>query len=130
MTPVSHSVEECIKSEGVSTDTLKDLKPFYELLEKLSSTTSKNTHYDRLDEWSTVVYGYVHGMLNKYKFVNGGMNQNPDAKFWWKVYAVVSNVIYSPNLKSMTTPHHSSAWERNEALKLDIKSIIDILGVE
>ncbi|MEK6828999.1 MAG: hypothetical protein AABY15_02650 [Nanoarchaeota archaeon] len=125
----SHSVEECLIHQGTSEDCLKDLIPFKELLDSMESTASKKTHYDRLSEWSDKAYGYVHDMLKKRGFVSGDMEANankPDAGFWWKVYGIVSSVCYSSNLKqtALVATHHTSAYDRNEALRKDIDVII------
>jgi len=125
----SYSVEKCLNHEGVSEKCLSDLIPFKELLDSLEPTASKNTHYDRLDEWSDKVYEYVHDMLKKHGFVNGNMEANakiPDAGFWWKIYGVVSDVCYSSNLNktALVATHHTSAYDRNEALRKDVDVII------
>jgi len=130
---IGYRVEEALKPE-VGQQAFDDLTTYLELLESLRDTASKQTHYDKLDEWSDVVYGFVHDKLNEYGFINGGTamgkKQPRDAEFWWKIYAVVSGVIYSPNLISRTAHHHSSAWERNEALIADITDIIELKSEE
>jgi hypothetical protein len=112
---------------AVSIDALTDLQDFKLLVEKLRITASKKTHYQDLDKWSNEVHEYVGNMLKKYGFVNGNPEANaliPDVSFWWNIYCLLSNVIYSPHLVSEVSSHHSSAFERNEAL---IKEIDDIL---
>ena len=128
----SYSVFKCIEAGPVSEKVMTDLKKFYEFVDNQTSTASKHTHYYDLDKWSDLIFSYVNKMLNKYKFVNGGramgIEQNPEANFWWMIYSVVSNVIYSPHLKTTVVSHHSSAFERNEALKLEITDIINGLN--
>lgn len=128
-TRFSYSVLETINAlPNASLDAVTDLQYFVGVLEKLRETASKKTHYGDLNLWSDAAFGYVHDMLKKHKFVSGDPEANallPDATFWWKVYSIVSNVIYSPHLKSEVAYHHSSAYERNEAL---IKEIEDVLS--
>ena len=123
---ISYPVEQCLSLPACEF-AYNDLKPFYELLERLSHAACKYYFYEGLEVWSGHVYEYVRKMLDKYKFVSGGQFQNADAEFWFGIYKVVSDVCYSPNLKTKTSIHQSSAWERNEALKADIKILIDNL---
>lgn len=123
----SHSVEICLSHEGASDSCLKDMTPFKDLLDELDVTASKSTHYHKLDEWTSQVFGYVQEMLKKYDFKNGQPEvneKNPDASFWWKIYSVVSNVIYSTHLETKVSSHHSSAHDRNSALIKDVDVII------
>ena len=132
-TRMSYSVLETINAlSNASLDAVTDLQYFVGVLEKLRKTASKRTHYGDLNLWSNAVFGYVHDMLKKHKFVNGDPEANtllPDAMFWWKVYSIVSNVIYSPHLKSEVAYHHSSAYERNEALILEINDVLSSITI-
>ena len=125
---IAYRVQEAMKT-SVGLDAFQELTEFMELLRSLSETASKETHYHKLDEWSDAVYGFVHKKLDEHGFINGGAamgkEQPRDAEFWWKVYAIVGSVIYSPNLNSVTEYHHSSAWERNEALLADVSDLIE-----
>ena len=129
-----HRVQETIdNSENVSEKCKQDLLVYLQHINDLSKTASKYTHYDKLNEWSESAYGFIHKMLKKYKFVNGNPEANaklPDASFWWNIYGVISNIHYSPNLQTKVAAHHSSAWERNEALRLDIEYIINTLNIK
>lgn len=124
----SHSAQEARKVIGnASKEAVDDLRLFKTLIEGLSETASKKTHYQDLDKWDHSVYEYLHEMLKKYGFVNGNPDANaliPDANFWWKIYGVVSSVIYSPHLKSEVSSHHSSAFERNSALVFEITDVL------
>lgn len=124
----SYRVQECIKSiKHASMEAIDDFYVFKDHVNALQATASKYTHYEKLDEWSHAVYDFVHKMLKKYKFVNGDVEankKNPDATFWWDVYAMIGSVIYSPHLKSVTAAHHSSAAERNAALLLEIEDVL------
>jgi hypothetical protein len=124
----SYRVREAIATE-VGLDAFQELTEFLELLRGLSKTASKQTHYHKLDEWSDAVYGFVHKKLEEHGFINAaplkGLEQPRDAEFWWKVYAIVGSVCYSPHLKTQVAWHHSSAWERNEALMADISDLIE-----
>lgn len=96
----------------------------------MTDKACKGTHYEKLNDWSDPTFQFVHDMLEKYGFKSGDMvgnEKNVDALFWWKIYDVVSNVIYSLNMKLtvLVAIHHSSAFDRNEALKKDIQVIID-----
>jgi len=121
----SYDMKECLDCVNVSNESLIDLSNYLNLINELSITASKNTHYEKLDEWSTLVYDYIHKMLNKYGFVQAVQEQNPDAEFWWCLYGLLSNIIYSPNLITEVSNHHSSAFERNEALKLDLEYLLN-----
>jgi hypothetical protein len=124
----SYSVQETRKVIGTaSRDAIADLGFFKKALEALRSIASKKTHYQDLEQWNHDVYEFLHAMLHKHGFVSGDPEANalkPDAIFWWKIYSVVSNVIYSPHMVTEVAVHHSSAFDRNEAL---IKEVEDIL---
>lgn len=133
-TRLSYSVLETINSlPEASIDAVNDLREFVDFLNALSNTASKKTHYHELNVWSNSAFNYVHNRLKKYGFVNGDPEanaKNPDATFWWKIYSIVSNVIYSPHLKSEVAYHHSSAFERNEALILEIKDVLSSITLK
>lgn len=121
-----------VEIECVSREAKDDLQGFYLLIKAQQSTASKNTHYDKLDDWSKPLYQYIHDMLRKYGFVNGDPEANkklPDALFWWGVYKCMNSVIYSTNLKTQVSSHHSSAWERNEVLMIEVPILAKIVGV-
>jgi hypothetical protein len=130
----SHRVQEIINnSENVSDKCKHDLLVYLNLINELSKTASKKTHYVNLEEWTSSAYGFIHKMLKKYKFVNGDPEANsklPNASFWWNIFWILSSIQYSPNLNTNVEPHHSSAWERNEALKLDIEYIVNALNIK
>ncbi len=128
---ISHLTKESIAYfEKVENKEVKeDLKLYYNLLQSLSSTASKKTHYDKLNEWSDKAYGFIHDMLKKYGFKNGQPEVNKlnnDASFWWAIYGVLSSICYSPYLETEVAIHHSSAWERNKAMIAEMKSLIDL----
>ena len=125
----SYSVNECLAHDQPSKECLDDLVSFKSFLDSMTDKASKETHYEKLNDWSDPIFQYVHSMLKKYGFKNGdpeANSKNVNASFWWKIYSVVSNVIYSTNLKPeiLVALHHSSAYDRNEALKKDIDIII------
>ena len=124
----SYSVQKCLEA-NTSKMSFNDLNTFLVRLQELDAKASKKTHYEKLDEWLDTVYDFLHKQLNKYGFINGGAamgkEQPTDAAFWWAVYNVMSSVIYSIHLKSVTEYHHSSAWERSQALMADIQDIIE-----
>jgi len=125
---ISNSLLECIEAVNVSSAAFDDLRAYEKWLVGLRETASKQTHYHRLSEWSDKSYGYIHKMLDKYGFINGGKDQNSDAGFWWKVYGLLGSVCYSPHLRTRVAPHHSSAWERNEAMITDINILIKTIA--
>ena len=115
---VSHSMLETLKLK-TSPESVEDLKLFIDLVETLRNRVSKQTHYHNLDEWTKPTFGFIHDMLKKYGFINGEpeINKlNKDATFWYGLNSVVSNITYSPLLETSVSLHHSSAFERNEAL--------------
>ena len=125
---ISQALQDCINCKNVSREAYVDVDQFLSFLEAQRDTASKITHYDRRSFWSDHVFGFVRNCLTKYGFVNAGaamgIKQNPNADFWWKIYGLISNVCYSANLRSKVANHHSSAWERNEALITDVKILI------
>lgn len=130
MTPrYSYSVRKVLETIKPSDACLQDLVVFKEIVDSLASSASKETHYHNLNQWSDQVYEFIHKMLDKYGFINGNVaanEKNVDASFWWKIYSVVGSLIYSPNLKPLVlvANHHSSAYDRNEALRKDLAIII------
>ena len=97
----------------------------------MRDTASKQTHYQNLDQWSGVVYGYIHKMLKKTGFKNGKPEENaknPSATLWWTIYGEVSSITYSQYLQTKVARHHSSAWERNEALIMELDDLIKLLA--
>lgn len=96
----------------------------------MRDTASKQTHYQNLDQWNDVVYGYIHKMLKKTGFKNGQSEENaknPSATLWWTIYGAVGSITYSHYLKTKVALHHSSAWERNEALIKELDDLTMIL---
>jgi len=128
MKQVSYSVEKCLKA-NVTVPGFNDLSVFLAELLELDKTASKQTHYEKLDDWLVPVYKLVRQRLKNFGFINGGaahgIKQPTDADFWFLVYGVVNNVCYSPNLETQVSHHHSSAWERSQALIKDIQDIIE-----
>lgn len=125
---VLEKMEDINLSEGDKSIFKTELKSFQELLNNLRSTASKKTHYQQLDEWTDIVYGRIRDYLNQHGFINAGaalgLNQPPLADMWWAIYSVKSSIIYSHFLQTEVSDHHSSAYERNEAL---IKEVDEIL---
>lgn len=122
-----HRTVKCVNSidKDLNPLVMIDLKKFSELLTEQVLVASKKTHYHRLDEWSDVVYGFVHKMLRVCKFKNGKKEQNINAAFWWSIYGLVSGVIHSPELPlSDVARHHTSAYDRNHALLGEVNHII------
>jgi len=96
----------------------------------LREVASKKTHYQELDQWSDAVFGYAHRMLKRTGFKNGRPEENaknPSATLWWAIYGVVGSIIHSQYLQTRVASHHSSAWERNEALIMELQDLDDLL---
>jgi len=97
----------------------------------MRDTASKKTHYQDLDEWSDVVFGYVHKMLKKTGFKNGRPEENaknPSTTLWWVIYGVVGSITHSQYLQTRVASHHSSAWECNEALIMELQDLTELLA--
>lgn len=77
---------------------------------------SKETHYNLLEEWSKPVYDFIRLHMEHAGFVNGCQNQNKTVMIWIAIYELVGKITYSSFLKSEVSPHHSSAYSRNNAL--------------
>lgn len=125
-----HSVKEIVMSfDKTAKESQQDFKEFFELVKEQSVNASKRTHYDRLNEWSKPIWDRIHFLLEKYGFKNGEREENqknPNVVFWCFVYEMFSNIIYSPNLKTQTAHHHSSAYERNEAMIFELSEVFRI----
>jgi hypothetical protein len=104
---------------------LQTLQNYITHLEHLGETASKGTHYHGLDEWFTPAGEFVHQALTDAGFKNGDKTYNeqyPGIQFWWHIYGLYTNVCYSRYLQTEVPNHHSSAFERNAALILDLKA--------
>jgi len=128
MKKVSYRVEKCLELQ-TSQESFDDLIIYFKTLQELDKTASKQTHYHELDKWMDPVYGFIHKQLKKYGFIEAaplkGLTQPMDAEFWWAMYSLIGSACYSIHLKSKAAHHHSSAWERNQALIGDIQDIIE-----
>ena len=121
--------ENAIKElPNISPSSIGKLREFFEFLQSLEKIASKNTHYDRLDDWNAHVDKFVHKALKEYGFKNGDAEHNdkhPDIRFWWYIYGIVGSIYLSPNLETAGERHHSSAYDRNMALEVEVKHILD-----
>lgn len=126
--PIFIRTQDCIDAlKTASEECVGDLHVYRNMVIEWQNTASKRTHYEELEEWSKPAYGFIHDMLHKYGFVNGNPEanaKNANASLWWSVYGLLSNIIYSPNLKSEVAYHHSSAFERNRALLAELNIIL------
>lgn len=128
----NHRIDEILEVKGASSEALNDIKDYLEIITSLSDTASKKTHYDNLNEWSTKAYDFIHLSLKKYGFANGQPEvnkKNPNALLWWNIYGMLSSITYSPNIRTEVSLHHSSAFERNEAMRMDLELLIKKLGI-
>jgi len=119
-------------TKGVSDLAVINLKELLELVRKSESTASKNYFYDKIDEWSDPLYDFISKTLKKFGFKNGNREYNdrfPDIVFWWEIYGLISSTIYSPNLQTKTENHHSSAYERNCVLEIELQYVLDSFEV-
>lgn len=116
-------IVESVQKENVN---MQDFKALTDMVNAAKSTASKQTHYHQLNEWSNPIWDHIHNMLKKTGFKNGEPEENAKnlkTQFWWSVYQLFSNIVYSPNLKTEVATHHSSAWERNEAFSIELSII-------
>jgi hypothetical protein len=121
------STLETKKIIGVSIEAKNDVHTLLELCYTLRSTASKKGSYDHLEDWTKPVYELHSRILHHYGFKNGDVEYNnsiPDIQYWWGIYGIINNIIYSPNLHTEYENHHSSAWERNEALIAELEFLI------
>lgn len=122
-----HGTRELIENTNPDHVELQDITKLKEMVKDSSLTASKKTHYHGLNDWSRPIWDYIHNMLDKHGFKNGNMEtnrKNPKASFWWSVYGIFGNIIYSPNLQTEVSTHHSSAWERNEAFNKELEILM------
>ncbi len=123
---------ECIEAgKNASLGAIEDAHKYLSLVQGWQGTASKRTHYTDLELWSEPAYEFIRKMLNKYGFINGNPEanaKNPNANFWWQIYCLLSNIVYSPNLVSEVAYHHSSAFERNRALMIELNILLSKLN--
>lgn len=115
-------------TDGVSELAVNKLEEFLQLVKEAGLTASKNYFYDRIDEWSDPLYDFISKTLKNFGFKNGNREYNdqfPDIVFWWEIYGIISSTIYSPNLQTQTQNHHSSAYERNCVLEIELQYVLD-----
>jgi hypothetical protein len=131
MLKLSHRAKRMIEHfsiNNVSKSIIDELKDFLSLCESL--TPSTKPRYHKLEEWSNPVNEFTSTMLKKHDFINGGKEQNPNARFWWILQGLINSALTTSihiDIKTEVSKHHASAHERNEALKLELKSIIEAL---
>lgn len=131
MEKLSHRTKKLVSSlENVPKKCLEDLVSFKEILVYLRETASKHTHYHKLDEWSNVVYKFIHDKLDENGFKNGdpeANDKNPGARFWWHIYGIMGGIHYSRHLNTQVANHHSSAFERNEAFIAEVDDVLSFV---
>lgn len=129
MNKISFRAEKAIKIlSNASMDAVSNIHKFKTFLECLRNTASKKTHYDNITDYLNPVYEYVHNELANFGFVTGEPEinkKNPDASLWWAIFGIVNSITFSPHLKTNVASHHASAYERNEALILELEVIIN-----
>lgn len=118
----SHNTEQAIEISNISLNCYHDLHMFALWLDYARDWASKETHYQNLDQWFKNINQCIHNNLNKYGFINGKGPTNNDSKLWWTIYQI--DPTTSPNLKTTVENHHSSAFERNEVMIIEIEKII------
>ena len=125
-----HGTKELIEKTNPSDVELQDIMELKEMVKNSFDTASKKTHYHNLDEWSKPIWNHIHEMLHKHGFISGDPEanlKNLKASFWWGIYKIFSNIIYSPNLVTEVSLHHSSAWERNQAFHKELEILMEAL---
>ena len=124
----SYLTDEALSVLNVPKVVFTQLEVFYNLLKESSLKASKNTHYDRLNEWSDPIYEFIRKEMYTSGFINGNVEktkEKPAAEFWWIIYQLISGIHYSPFLKTTVSNHHASAFERNEALLNEIEYVLN-----
>lgn len=119
---LSYKIEECLGLD-ITLNCYHDLCHFHQWLQEAKDWASKNTHYQQLEDWWNPYHKIISNNLDKYGFVNGNGAPNDGAKLWWFIYQ--TDPAWSPNLKTQVSNHHSSAWERNEVMILEIGYLCD-----
>ena len=112
----------------VSDEAKKDVQEFINYCIELRKTASTEYFYDHITEYNNSIQDFIHKELKKYGFKNGNVewcNSHPDIAYWWEIYKMIDWIIYSPNLHTKTENHHSSAYERNEALIVELQYLIN-----
>jgi len=102
----------------ISATCYKDLVQFQKYLESLSVSNESNWVSKDYDVWVKGCSDYTRKMMAKHQ------NFHADYEFWKHIYMLLTNIIYSPNLKTRYVTHDSTAFERNEALKYEIRYLV------
>lgn len=88
----------------------------------------KERAYSLKDAWMKVVGDFIREKLAKYGFKNGDVeynNQYPDIRYWFNIYSLFTNIIYSNYLPyEHVSNQHSSTWARNQALIKELEGLI------
>lgn len=125
-TLIFNNLMSVYQSNSVSNECIQDIVKFKTFLETLNP--SKDTHYDKLDDWSTLVYSFIRNLLNKYGFVNGKPEknkENSDGLFIFELYCAIGNICHSPFLENESVSvEKSSAFARNEALIKELDNFL------
>ncbi len=114
---LNYQIAECLDLD-ITLNCFNDLCIFHQWLTGAKDWASKDTHYQQLEGWWKPYNQFIHNCLNEYGFVDGVGAPNDDAKLWWNIYG--ADPAWSPNLKTDVSNHHSSAYERNEVMILEI----------
>jgi hypothetical protein len=116
---LSHHAKEAIRLfKDCPATLIDDLNNFKKLLEDWTTKASKETHYYRLNYWEKAVLQFIVPKLDSDPSLYSYM-------FWLNMYKTVNSIALSPHLKTNVKRHHSSAYERNQALLVELNSILN-----
>ncbi|ELP5902734.1 hypothetical protein QTV49_004778 [Vibrio vulnificus] len=106
---------------------IEETKALIEVCKSLNPT--KKTHYAKLDEWIDPLSKFTTEKYLSHGFVNGNSEANKDCypvRYWCRLDSLIVDIIWSPQLNSETSNHHSSAYSRNEAYIAELQLILKI----
>lgn len=117
-TYLSHHAKEAINLfKNCPATLIDDLNDFKRLLEDWTTKASKETHYYGLNYWENAVLKFITTKLQDQSSLN--------YLFWLNLYKTANTIHLSPHLKTNVKRHHSSAYERNQALLVELNSILN-----
>ena len=119
---ISYQLEKCMEIDSISLSCYHELCNFAKWLQDACDWTDRRTHYQGLDEWLTPKNQIISKNLDKFGFINGKGSTNNDSAFWWVIHQL--EPCYSLNLVTEVSSHHSSAWERNNCMLIEIEHLI------
>lgn len=122
---ISYRLKQIMEIESISLDCYHQLFNLAMWLEEASEWASLNTHYQNLNDWADPLDKEIHKNLDRfvYSFFRDKNTIPNDVRLWFEIYQL--DPCWSPNLVTKAEPHHSSAYERNQCLLMEINYLLE-----